>query len=159
MVAPKGGRFRSRTGNRGLKWLLMRLNLLFLLLLRTSTKGLIRSLWIGLSIPLYLLLHPVFSRLDSFWCSLRLDAYVSPLEDLSFSALQDQLFHHTFVPRIWYLGFTTRGKKGPLTTTGDLSACKYTWSLIRTYTVNKPLFLALLPRNKWSRFDLLLLYV
>jgi hypothetical protein len=31
---------------------------------------------------------------------------------------------HTFVPRIRYLGFTTRGKKGPLTTTGDLSACK-----------------------------------
>jgi hypothetical protein len=28
------------------------------------------------------------------------------------------------VPRIRYLGFTTRGKKGPLTTTGDLSACK-----------------------------------
>jgi hypothetical protein len=28
------------------------------------------------------------------------------------------------VPRIRYLGFTTRGKKGPLTTTGDLPACK-----------------------------------
>jgi hypothetical protein len=40
-MAPKGGRFRRRTGNRGLKRLLMRLNLLFLLLLRTSTKGLI----------------------------------------------------------------------------------------------------------------------
>jgi hypothetical protein len=31
---------------------------------------------------------------------------------------------HTFVPRIRYLGFTTRGKKGPLTTTGDLYACE-----------------------------------
>jgi hypothetical protein len=40
------------------------------------------------------------------------------------------------VPRIRYLGFTTRGKKGPLTTTRDLSACKSTWSLIRLYTVN-----------------------
>jgi hypothetical protein len=30
----------------------------------------------------------------------------------------------TFVPRIRYLGFTTRGKKGPLTTTGDLYACE-----------------------------------
>jgi hypothetical protein len=36
--------------------------------------------------------------------------------------LAQELF--TFVPRIRYLGFTTRGKKGPLTTTGDLSACK-----------------------------------
>jgi hypothetical protein len=40
------------------------------------------------------------------------------------------------VPRIRYLGFTTREKKGLLTTTGDLSACKSTWSLIRLYTVN-----------------------
>jgi hypothetical protein len=39
-------------------------------------------------------------------------------------ALLDQLLHHTFVPRIRYLGFTTRGKKGPLTTTGDLYACE-----------------------------------
>jgi hypothetical protein len=30
------------------------------------------------------------------------------------------------VPRIRYLGFTTQGKKSPLTTTGDLSACKST---------------------------------
>jgi hypothetical protein len=28
------------------------------------------------------------------------------------------------VPRIRYIGFTTRGNKGPLTTTGDLYACK-----------------------------------
>jgi hypothetical protein len=53
-----------------------------------------------------------------------------------FLALIDQLLHHTFVPRIRYLGFTTRGKKGALTTTGDLSACKSTWSLIWLYTVN-----------------------
>jgi hypothetical protein len=31
----------------------------------------------------------------------------------------------------------TWGKKGPLTTTEDLSACKSTWSLIRIYTVNR----------------------
>jgi hypothetical protein len=121
---------------------------------------LIQSLLIGLSIPLYLLLPPVFNRLDSFlWCSLRLDALDSRLEDLSFSTLIDQLLHHTFVPRIRYLGFTTRGKKGPLTMTEDLSACKSKRTLTRIYTVNKPLFLAPLPGNKWSRFDLLLLFV
>jgi hypothetical protein len=43
---------------------------------------------------------------------------------------------HTFVPRIRYLGFTTRGKKGPLTTTGDLSACKSKRTLIQLLTVN-----------------------
>jgi hypothetical protein len=140
-MAPKGGRFQSRTGNHGLKRLLMRLNLLLLLLLGTSTKGLIWSLEISLSIPLYLLLPSVFSRLDSFLCwFLRLDALDSPFENRSFLALLDQLLHHTFVPWIRYLGFTTRGKKGPLTMTGDLSACKSTWSLIRLYTVNKPLF-------------------
>jgi hypothetical protein len=45
---------------------------------------------------------------------------------------------HTFVPRIRYLGFTTRGKKGPLTTTGDLSACKSKRTLIQLLTVNTP---------------------
>jgi hypothetical protein len=40
------------------------------------------------------------------------------------------------VPWIRYLGFTTRGKKGPLTTTGELSACKSAWTLTRIYTVN-----------------------
>jgi hypothetical protein len=39
-------------------------------------------------------------------------------------ALLYQLLRHTFVPRIRYLGFTTRGKKGPLTTAGDLYACE-----------------------------------
>jgi hypothetical protein len=43
---------------------------------------------------------------------------------------------HTFVPRIRYLGFTTRGKKGPLTTTGDLSACMSKRTLIQLLTVN-----------------------
>jgi hypothetical protein len=41
-----------------------------------------------------------------------------------FSALLDSFLHHTW------------GKKGPLTTTEDLSACKSNWSLIRIYTVN-----------------------
>jgi hypothetical protein len=44
--------------------------------------------------------------------------------------------HHTFVPQIRYLGFTTRGKNGPLAMTGDLSTCKSTGTLIRLYTVN-----------------------
>jgi hypothetical protein len=51
-------------------------------------------------------------------------------------ALLDHLLRHTFVPRIRYLGFTTRGKKGPLTTTGDLSACKSKRTLIQLLTVN-----------------------
>jgi hypothetical protein len=63
------------------------------------------------------------------------------------------------VPRIRYLGFTTQGKKGPLTTTGDLSACKSKRTLIQLLTVIKPLFLAPLPGNKWSRFNLLLPFV
>jgi hypothetical protein len=83
---------------------------------------------------------------------------VLSLEDLSCLALLDCLLRHTFVPRIRYLGFTTRRKKGPLTTTGDLSACKSTRTLIQQLTVNKPLFLAPLPGNKWSRFDLLLFF-
>jgi hypothetical protein len=44
---------------------------------------------------------------------------------------------HTFVPRIRYLGFTTRGKNGPLTTTGDLSACKSKRTLIQLLTINR----------------------
>jgi hypothetical protein len=83
---------------------------------------------------------------------------VFSLEDWSCLALLDHLLSHTFVPRIQYLGFTTRGKKGPLTTTGDLSACKSKRTLIQLLTVNKPLFLAPLPGSKWSRFDLLLLF-
>jgi amino acid transporter len=43
--------------------------------------------------------------------------------------------------------------------TGDLSACKSKRTLIQLLTINKPLFLALLPGNKSSRFDLLLLFV
>jgi hypothetical protein len=48
----------------------------------------------------------------------------------------DHLLCRTFVPRIRYLGFTTRGKKGPLTTTGDLSACKSKRTFIQLLTVN-----------------------
>jgi hypothetical protein len=62
------------------------------------------------------------------------------IKDWSYLALLDHLLRHTFVPRIRYLGFTTRGKKGPLTTTGDLSACKSKWTLVQLLTVNKPLF-------------------
>jgi hypothetical protein len=51
-------------------------------------------------------------------------------------ALLDHLLRHTFVPRIRYLGFTTRGKKGPLTTTGDLPTCKSKRTLIQLLTVN-----------------------
>jgi hypothetical protein len=81
---------------------------------------------------------------------------VLSIEDWSYLALLDHLLRHTFVPRIRYLGFTTRGKKGPLTTTGDLPACNSKQTLIQLLTVNKPLFLAPLPGNKGSRFVLLL---
>jgi hypothetical protein len=43
------------------------------------------------------------------------------------------------VPRIRYLGFTTRGKNDPLTTTEDLSACKSKRTLIQLLTVNSAL--------------------
>jgi hypothetical protein len=88
--------------------------------------------------PIYLcyLRSLVFSRLDSFLCSLTRCIRVSPLEGWSYLALLDHLLRHTFVPRIWYIGFTTRGKKGPLTTTGDLSACKSKRTLIQLLTVN-----------------------
>jgi hypothetical protein len=51
------------------------------------------------------------------------------------SFIRSTLASH-IVPRIRYLWFINRGKKGLLTTTDDLSACKSTWSLIRMYTVN-----------------------
>jgi hypothetical protein len=51
-------------------------------------------------------------------------------------ALLDHLLRHTFVARIRYLGFTTRGKKGPLTTIGDLSAYKSKRTLIQLLTIN-----------------------
>jgi hypothetical protein len=70
---------------------------------------------------------------------------VLSIEHWIYMALLDHLLRHTFVPRIQYLGFTTRGKNGPLTTMGDLSACKTRRTLIQLLTVNKPLFLAPLP--------------
>jgi hypothetical protein len=56
---------------------------------------------------------------------------------MAFLALLDWILALHIVPRIRYLGFTTRGKKGPLTTTGDLSACKSKRTLIQLLTVNK----------------------
>jgi hypothetical protein len=53
-------------------------------------------------------------------------------------ALLDHLLRHILVPRIRYLRFTTRGKKGPLITTGDMSAWKSKRSLIQLLTVNTP---------------------
>jgi hypothetical protein len=48
-----------------------------------------------------------------------------PLEIKAFLLISLDLALH-IVPRSRYLGLTTRGKKGPLTTTGDLSASKST---------------------------------
>jgi hypothetical protein len=56
---------------------------------------------------------------------------------IAFLALLDWILALHIVPRIRYLGFTTRGKKGPLTTTGDLSACKSKRTLIQLLTVNR----------------------
>jgi hypothetical protein len=69
-VAPKGGRFRSRTGNRDLKMFFIRLNLFTSSLLGTSTKA-----WSNISRLVYLsplsLATSSFHRLDLFsWCSL-----------------------------------------------------------------------------------------
>jgi hypothetical protein len=69
---PKGGHFRSRTGNHDLKRLLIRFDLLLFLLLGTSTKGL-PDLSRSVYLPNLSLLPPIFSRLDSF-CVLYLDA-------------------------------------------------------------------------------------
>jgi hypothetical protein len=73
---------------------------------------------------------------------------------IAYLALLDWILALHIVPQIRYLGFTTRGKKGPLTTTGDLSTCKSKRTLIQLLTVNKPLFLVLLPGNKQSRSNL-----
>jgi hypothetical protein len=51
-------------------------------------------------------------------------------------ALLDHLLRHTFVPRIRYLGFSTRWKKDPLTTTRDLSTCKSKRALIQLLIIN-----------------------
>ena len=107
-----------------------------------------------LVLSLFLLLPPVFSRLDVFSLLFhRLDAKPNLSRSKCFPLIRLDLALH-IVPRIQYLGFTTQGKKGPLTTTGDLSACKSKRTLIRQSTVNKPLFLAPLPGNKQSRSNL-----
>jgi hypothetical protein len=66
------------------------------------------------------------------WIS-RLD--VTCLQNIAYLALLDWFLVLHIVPRIRYLGFTTRGKKGPLITTGDLSACKSKRTLIQLLTV------------------------
>jgi hypothetical protein len=70
-----------------------------------------------------------------------------PLEIKAFLLIRLDLALH-IVPRIRYLGFITRGKKGPLATMVDLYACESKRNLIHILTVNKPLFLAPLPGNK-----------
>jgi hypothetical protein len=74
---------------------------------------------------------------------------VFSIKDRNYLALLDRLLRHTFVPRIQYLGFTTRGKKGPLTTTRDLSACKSKRTLIQLLTVTK-MILYYRSTTKWS---------
>jgi hypothetical protein len=74
-VARKGGRLRSWNGSHDLKRLFMRFNLLCSSMLRTSTSARSNPSRLVLPIPLYLLLPPVFLRLDWFsWCFHRLDA-------------------------------------------------------------------------------------
>jgi hypothetical protein len=73
---------------------------------------------------------------------------VLSLEDWSYLALLDHLLCHTFVPQIRYLGFTIRMKKGPLTTTGDLSACKSKRTSIQLLTVNTTTLVLTLPDIK-----------
>jgi hypothetical protein len=122
-VARKGGHLRSWKGSRNLKKVFMIFNLVYSSLLGTSTRA-----WFSLSrfvlpIHLYLLLPLVFIRLDSFsWCSLDRCKNTS-YEDLSvlgFNRLDfaSHIFSTDSIP--WVHNW---GKKGPLTTTEDLSAC------------------------------------
>jgi hypothetical protein len=139
MVAPKGGRFQSRTGNCDLKMLFMRLNLFTSSLLRSSMKAwpnLSRLVYLSPSISCYLW----FSYIRFvFMMFSRLDALDSPLKIKVLGFIRLILASHICstdsIPSV-----RTWGTKGPLTTTEDLSACKSTWTLIRIYTVNKPLF-------------------
>jgi hypothetical protein len=62
-----------------------------------------------------------------------------PLEIKAFPLIILDLALH-IVPWIRYLGFITRGKKGPLDTMVDLYACESKRNLIHILTVNKPLF-------------------
>jgi hypothetical protein len=61
--------------------------------------------------------------------------HLQPLEIKAFPLIRLDLALH-IVPRIQYLRFITRGKKGPLATMEDLSACKSKRTLIRILTVN-----------------------
>jgi hypothetical protein len=60
-----------------------------------------------------------------------------PLEIKVFPLIRLDLALH-IVPRIRYLGFITRGKKGPLATTVDLYAGESKRNLIHILTVNTP---------------------
>jgi hypothetical protein len=148
-VALKGGRFQSWNGSHDLKRLVTSFVCFILLCFGTSTKDPIQSLdWFYLSftllyssllwnfnkrpnpisrlvLSLFLLLPPVFIRLDVFYGS-SIDYMQNPFSrSKCFPLIRLDLALH-IVPWIRYLGFTNRGKKGPLTTTGDLSACKST---------------------------------
>jgi hypothetical protein len=94
----------------------MRFDLLCSSMLGTSTSA--RSILsrLVLHIPLYLLLPPVFLRLDCFsWCFHRLDE--KPVFKIKvFQLIRLYLALH-IVPRIRY-------PKGPLATTVDLYACE-----------------------------------
>jgi hypothetical protein len=98
-VAPKGGRLQRWNGSHDLKRLVMRFDLLCSSMLGTSTSARLVS-----PIPLYLLLPPVFLRLDWFsWCFHRLDA--KPLFKINvFFRLLDWILRYTL-----FHGFDTLG--------------------------------------------------
>jgi hypothetical protein len=96
------GVFEGWNGSHDLKSLLMRFVCFILLSFGTSTKDPIQSLdWFYL---LFLLLPPVFSRLDVFsWFFLRLDAK-NPFQDQSVFRLLDWILRYTL-----FHGFDTLG--------------------------------------------------
>jgi hypothetical protein len=103
-VAPKGGRLRSWNASHDLKRLFMRFDLLCSSMLVTSTSAQSKLSRLVLPIPFYLLLPPVFLRLDWFpWFFHRLDA--KPLFKIKvFLALLDWIFCYTL-----FHGFDTMG--------------------------------------------------
>jgi hypothetical protein len=143
-VAPKGGRLQSWNISHNLKRLVMRFVCFILLCFGTSTKDPIQSLDL-----FYLSFSSYLRCLVDYMCFHVLPhiRWKTPFQDQSVFRLLDWILHYTL-----FHGFDTLGshlrKKGPLTTTEDLFACKSKRTLIWQSTVNKPLFLAPLPGNK-----------
>jgi hypothetical protein len=125
----------------------MRFDLLCSSMLGTSTSARSNLSRLVLPIPLYLLLPPMFLRLDWFsWFFYILDA--KPLFKIKvFLALLDHILHYTLFHGFDALGSHLR-EEGSLDYDGGLVRLQVQRTLIQLLAVNKPLFLAPLPGNK-----------